>query len=100
MDRLGQGHTVHVRQLGRPRAGNSDGGCRRDQGHRHGRAHHGTGATGPTGNSYGDKPGHCCYAIAGPTSHAFTLETGSPDRAGNMRLFAKAVMTQLLKDLG
>ena len=59
-----------------------------------------TGATGPTGNSYGDQPGHCCYAISGPTSHAFTLETGSADRAGNMRAFAKAVMTQLLKDLG
>ena len=59
-----------------------------------------TGATGPTGNSYGDKAGHCCYAIAGPVTHAFTLETGSPDRAGNMRLFAQAVMTQLLKDLG
>ncbi|MSP04802.1 MAG: CinA family protein [Acetobacteraceae bacterium] len=58
-----------------------------------------TGATGPTGNSYGDAPGHCCYAIAGPVSHAFTLETGSPDRAGNMRLFAKAVMERLLKDL-
>ncbi len=59
-----------------------------------------TGATGPTGNSYGDKPGHCCYAVAGPVSHAFTLETGSADRVGNMRAFAKAVMTQLLKDLG
>ena len=58
-----------------------------------------TGATGPVGNSYGDAPGHCCYGIAGPVTHAFTLETGSPDRAGNMRLFAKAVMEQLLKDL-
>ena len=59
-----------------------------------------TGATGPTGNSYGDAAGHCCYGIAGPVTHAFTLETGSADRAGNMRLFAKAVMEQLLKDLG
>lgn len=59
-----------------------------------------TGATGPTGNSYGDAAGHCCYAVSGPVSHAFTLETGSADRAGNMRAFAKAVLTQLLKDLG
>ena len=58
-----------------------------------------TGATGPTGNSYGDAAGHCCYGINGPVTHAFTLETGSADRAGNMRLFAKAVMEQLLKDL-
>ncbi|HKU07363.1 MAG TPA: CinA family protein, partial [Bradyrhizobium sp.] len=25
-----------------------------------------TGATGPTGNRYGDAAGHCCMAIAGP----------------------------------
>ena len=59
-----------------------------------------TGATGPTGNSYGDAPGHCCYAISGPVNAAFTLETGKPDRVENMRLFARAVLEQLAKALG
>jgi PncC family amidohydrolase len=59
-----------------------------------------TGATGPTGNSYGDAPGHCCYAISGPVAHAFTLETGKPDRVENMRLFARAVLEQLARDVG
>ena len=49
-----------------------------------------TGAAGPTGNPYGDAPGHSCLAIAGATEEAITLETGSPDRVANMRAFAKA----------
>ena len=32
-----------------------------------------TGATGPTGNRYGDAAGHCCRAIAGPRAQAITL---------------------------
>ena len=59
-----------------------------------------TGATGPAANSYGDAVGHCCYGIDGPVTHAFTLETGKPDRVVNMRLFAKTVLEQFLKDLG
>jgi nicotinamide-nucleotide amidase len=59
-----------------------------------------TGATGPTGNSYGDAVGHCCYAISGPVQQAFTLETGQPDRVENMRLFAKTVLEMLAKNLG
>src|SRR3954454_6335715 len=35
-----------------------------------------TGATGPTGNRYGDAPGHSCIAIAGSCEQAMTLETG------------------------
>ncbi|HTX50606.1 MAG TPA: CinA family protein, partial [Caulobacteraceae bacterium] len=38
-----------------------------------------TGAAGPTGNGYGDAPGHSCLAVAGPAEMAFTLETGSAD---------------------
>jgi nicotinamide-nucleotide amidase len=58
-----------------------------------------TGATGPTGNPYGDAAGHCCYAIAGPATAARTLETGSPDRLGNMQLFSIAALTLLLEAL-
>ena len=39
-----------------------------------------TGASGPTGNRYGDAPGHACFADAGPIERAITLETGSGDR--------------------
>ncbi len=47
-----------------------------------------TGASGPTGNAYGDASGHTCVAIAGPFEQALTLETGSTDRAANMVTFA------------
>ncbi|MDE2485785.1 MAG: CinA family protein [Alphaproteobacteria bacterium] len=54
-----------------------------------------TGAAGPTGNGYGDAPGHTCIAISGPSEAALTIETGSDDRAANMRAFAAAAL-QLL----
>jgi nicotinamide mononucleotide (NMN) deamidase PncC len=47
-----------------------------------------SGATGPTGNRYGDAAGHSCIAIVGPNEKSVTLETGSGDRAANMRAFA------------
>jgi PncC family amidohydrolase len=47
-----------------------------------------TGATGPTGNRYGDAAGHSCMAVSGPTAQTITLETGSSDRVANMRAFA------------
>jgi PncC family amidohydrolase len=47
-----------------------------------------SGATGPTGNRYGDAAGHSCIAIAGPLERAVTLETGGSDRQANMRAFA------------
>ena len=56
-----------------------------------------TGAAGPTGNGYGDAPGHTCIAVSGPVEHALTVETGSDDRAANMRAFALAVL-QLLRE--
>ena len=58
-----------------------------------------TGATGPTGNRYGDAAGHSCMAVAGPRSEVMTLETGSTDRAGNMHTFAQTALTFLLKNL-
>ena len=48
-----------------------------------------TGATGPTGNRYGDPAGHTCIAVAGPTERAITLRTGSTDRLANMYAFAQ-----------
>ncbi|MBU6498020.1 MAG: CinA family protein [Rhodospirillales bacterium] len=54
-----------------------------------------TGATGPTGNRYGDAPGHACLAIAGPETTAITLETGHGDRAANMTAFARAALALL-----
>src|SRR5215468_12275835 len=51
-----------------------------------------TGATGPTGNRYGDAAGHTCLAIVGPVERATTLETGHGDRALNMRLFSRAAL--------
>jgi PncC family amidohydrolase len=58
-----------------------------------------TGATGPTGNRYGDAPGHSCMAVAGPRNDVMTLETGSADRADNMQAFAQTALTFLLKNL-
>src|SRR5216684_1753155 len=49
-----------------------------------------TGATGPTGNRYGDAAGHACIAVSGPIEKSQTLETGSADRLQNMRTFAQA----------
>ena len=59
-----------------------------------------TGATGPTGNRYGDQAGHSCLAVAGPSGErVITLETGSADRARNMRAFSVAALTLLLEQL-
>jgi nicotinamide-nucleotide amidase len=54
-----------------------------------------TGATGPTGNRYGDAAGHTCIAIAGPIERAITLETGSADRRANMDAFTKRALELL-----
>jgi nicotinamide-nucleotide amidase len=58
-----------------------------------------TGATGPTGNRYGDAAGHSCMAIAGPVDAVITLETGSNDRQANMEAFTKAALELLLHNL-
>ena len=51
-----------------------------------------TGASGPTGNRYGDAPGHACLAVSGPLELVTTLETGSADREANMLRFARAAL--------
>ena len=56
-----------------------------------------TGATGPTGNRYGDPAGHACIAIAGRIERVMTIETGHGDRLANMRAFAEAALN-LLRD--
>jgi nicotinamide-nucleotide amidase len=58
-----------------------------------------SGATGPTGNRYGDPPGHTCIAVAGPVERVITLETGSSDRVANMRAFAAAALDLLAQSL-
>jgi PncC family amidohydrolase len=58
-----------------------------------------TGATGPTGNRYGDAAGHSCIAVVGPVEKAITLETGSPDRAANMEAFAQRALELLVEVL-
>ena len=63
-----------------------------------------TGATGPTGNRYGDAPGHACVAVVGPAGmqpreeRADTIETGIAERAPNMETFAWAALS-LLNDM-
>ena len=54
-----------------------------------------TGASGPTGNRYGDDAGHACIAVSGPIERAITIETGDNDREGNMWVFARAAFTLL-----
>ena len=54
-----------------------------------------TGASGPTGNRYGDAAGHACIAVAGPVTRVVTIETGETDREGNMWAFAQAALDLL-----
>jgi PncC family amidohydrolase len=55
-----------------------------------------TGATGPTGNRYGDAAGHACLAVVGPgVARASTLETGHGDRVENMWAFTRAALELL-----
>ena len=54
-----------------------------------------TGASGPTGNRYGDAAGHACLAVAGPVERVVTLETRDGDRERNMWAFTKAALKLL-----
>ena len=57
-----------------------------------------TGASGPSGNRYGDAAGHTCVAVSGVAANGalfervLTLETGSTDRLANMRAFTRAAL--------
>ncbi len=59
-----------------------------------------TGATGPTGNRYGDAAGHSCTAVVGPSERVMTIETGSADRQANMRTFALRALQQFAEVIG
>ena len=54
-----------------------------------------TGASGPTGNRYGDAAGHACIAVAGPVARVITVETGDADRERNMWAFMRAALKLL-----
>lgn len=57
------------------------------------------GAAGPTGNRYGHAAGHGVFAVAGPVTLARTIETGSTDRADNMRVFGVTLLGMLVEAL-
>src|SRR5580704_8396266 len=61
-----------------------------------------TGATGPSGNRYGDPAGHTCIAVAGAAQaglaeRAITLRTGNAERLANMDAFAKRALELLVE---
>jgi PncC family amidohydrolase len=51
-----------------------------------------TGAAGPSGNRYGDAPGHSCIALAGPQTRSLAVETGPSDREANMWRFTREAL--------
>lgn len=57
------------------------------------------GATGPSGNPYGDPPGHCWTAVHGPSAATRHLLTGDDRRLENMVAFATAALTLLADQL-
>lgn len=54
-----------------------------------------SGASGPTGNRYGDPAGHAALAVSGPVEKTRIVETGIEDRQQNMWLFAAAALELL-----
>jgi PncC family amidohydrolase len=54
-----------------------------------------TGASGPSGNRYGDAPGQACIAVSGPVEAVITVETGSAQRDANMWTFAQKAIELL-----
>jgi nicotinamide-nucleotide amidase len=61
-----------------------------------------TGATGPSGNPYGDPAGHAWLAVAAPdgTVRARHALTGADDRVANMETFAVMALGLLADALG
>lgn len=59
-----------------------------------------TGASGPSGNRYGDQPGHACIAVSGPVEAVITVETGSADRETNMWAFVARALGLLEECVG
>jgi len=58
-----------------------------------------SGASGPTGNRYGDARMARRIAVVGPAERTITIETGKSDRVENMRAFAAAALDELVKVL-
>ena len=58
-----------------------------------------TGATGPSGNRYGDSAGHSCVGVSGLVSRAMTIETGVGEREQNMLSFTKEALGFLINCL-
>ena len=54
-----------------------------------------TGAAGPTGNRYGDNPGHTCVSVSGPVDDIKTVETNSQNRSKNMMTFSSEALNLL-----
>jgi len=62
-----------------------------------------TGATGPSGNPYGDPAGHgwvACLAADGGVAETVRLSTGSDERATNMLRFADAALALAARTIG
>jgi PncC family amidohydrolase len=57
------------------------------------------GAAGPTGNRYGDPPGHAWVAVAGAREATHHVLTGDDDRVANMAAFARAALELLVEQL-
>ncbi len=51
-----------------------------------------SGASGPSGNRYGDAAGHAALAVAGPVEKSIIVETGCDARQENMWLFSAAAL--------
>ncbi len=57
------------------------------------------GAAGPTGNRYGDPPGHAWVAVAGAAEATRHVLTGDDDRVANAGAFAAAALTLFCEQL-
>jgi len=57
------------------------------------------GAAGPTGNRYGDPPGHAWVAVAGRAEATRHVLTGDDERVANMAAFAGAALALLVEQL-
>ncbi|MEH6543928.1 MAG: CinA family protein [Porticoccaceae bacterium] len=58
-----------------------------------------TGASGPSGNPYGDAPGHACFAVSGPIERAITIATGRDNREDNMWIYTDRALNLLVECL-
>ncbi len=54
-----------------------------------------TGAAGPTGNRYGEPPGHCAIGVSGKCDSTMVVTTESEEPCSNMVAFAAAALELL-----